>query len=150
MCVSVRVYARVCVCVVHRWPGDLGEGHLWGGDIHPAETEEKTALWTQTAPFMWSCWSFEGDCLIFPHVSGNASVLYALCISWAPLHSNCLLCLILERPGVISYTNKVPLKEIREICMNSSLIYLIIPHYKATYCSNVITSFQFLSLCKRN
>ncbi len=152
-CVRVCVCVCVCVRVVHRWPDDLGEGHLWGGDTSRRDRANQSFVDAHSSSKpsnLWSCWSFEGDCLVFPPAPGNANVLHALCLSWAPLRSNCLLWLILERPGVISYTNKVPLKEIREICMNFSLIYLIIPHYKAAWCSNVITSFQFLSLCKRN
>lgn len=150
--VDVREYvcARVCSPQMAWWP--------WKGSPmrrcyipkrHKIKHSFEGAV-CSSKPSMWSCWSFEGDCVIFPPACGNASVLYALCLSWVPLHSNSLLWHILKRPGVISYTNKVLLKEIREICMNFCLIYLIIPHYKAAQCSNVITSFQFLSLCKRN
>lgn len=131
-----RAWACTCVCVCRPqmawWPWTGSPVRRWYIPKRQKTNQSFVdAACSSKPPNLWKCWSFEGDCWIFPHASGNASVLYALCLSWVPLHSNSLLWLILKRPGVISYTNKVPLKEIREICMNFSLIYLIIPHYKA-------------------
>lgn len=128
MCIDVHV----CVCVVHRWPDDLGEGHLRGGNR--SQGRQKTNQ---------DCVDSDGSraevlkvtCVIFPHHTPGKHLRPAHTLSF-PRSSNCLLQLILGRPGVISYTNKVPLKEIREICMNFSLIYLIVQSSVVLKCDN--------------